>query len=148
MENLNTDAPNAAQEPVVHPAKPLWWFDYVHYSLVVLVAPLFLFSVLRVLMYRGSVMVPPPGWPEALMIAFFIGLFIRKERAYIAYPFFIIISVFMEAFLIVRFSRWQHTVLMVLVMIWFGLILLSASICGLTCRRQRNSRVSNEKVEP
>jgi len=133
MNENRTDAPDTPQEPVVHPTKPLWWFVYAHYSLVVLVTPLFLFSVFRVVMFRGSVMVPAPGLPEALLIAGFIGLFIRKERAYLL---FVIIAVFAEALFIVYLSLWHFTELVVLA-VWFGLILLLASICGLNCGRQK-----------
>jgi len=132
MSENRTDEPSTPQEPVVHPTKPLWWFVYAHYLLVVLVTPLFLFTVFRVLTFRGGVWVPAPGLPEALVIAGFIGLFMRKERAYL---FWVIISVIAEVLLIrpivsgYSFSGYWGIVFV----IWFVLILMSASVCGLTC---------------
>ena len=94
----HTDTPDTAQEPVVHPTKPSWWFVYAHYSLVVLATPPFLFCLVRVMMPPVNIkIVPAPGWPEALLIAGYIGLIFRKEWAYML---FVIISVIVEVLLI------------------------------------------------
>ena len=130
MNENHIDAPGTAQEPVVHPTKPLWWFVYAHCSLVVLVTPPFLFSVFRVLFVVG-----------------YVALLFRKERAYMI---LVIASLIVEAILIYPVlsysTRWLTTEDVIYV-IWFGLILVTASICGLNCGRQKNGRVTNEKVD-
>ena len=130
MSENTTDNLNALQKPDDNSTKPLWWFVYVHYSLVVLATLPFLFCLVRVVMPPVNIkIVPAPGWPEVLLIVGFIGLLFRKKMAYM---FFVIISLIAEALLIVSPSAWQATEFVVLA-IWFGLILLSALICGLTC---------------
>jgi len=147
MNENHIDAPGTAQEPVVHPTKPLWWFVYAHCSLVVLVTPPFLFSVFRVLFVRGGPMVPAPGLLEVLFVVGYVALLFRKERAYMI---LVIASLIVEAILIYPVlsysTRWLTTEDVIYV-IWFGLILVTASICGLNCGRQKNGRVTNEKVD-
>ena len=148
MSENHTDAPDTPQEPVVHPTKPLWWFVCAHYSLVVLVTPIFLFCLLRLMLPPVNIkIIPRAGWPELLLIVGFIGLLMHKKWAYML---FVIASLIVEAILIYPVlsysTRWLTTEDVIYV-IWFGLILVTASICGLNCGRQKNGRVTNEKVD-
>jgi len=139
MSENHTDAPDTPQEPVVHPTKPLWWFVCAHYSLVVLVTPIFLFCLLRLMLPPVNIkIIPRAGWPELLLIAGFIGLLMHKKWAYML---FVIISLNAEVLFI-------HSIISlyptsgykeyVQYAIWFGLILVVASICGLNCGRKQD----------
>ena len=106
---------------------------------------LFLFCLIRVVMPPVNIkIVPAPGLFEVLIIVGYVGLLFRKK---VAYMLCIIPSLIVVALLIAYPGAWNDTEFVVLAVL-FGLILVTASICGLTCRRQRNSRASNEKVEP
>jgi len=141
MSENRTDTPYAPSALIEEEAKPVWWFVYAHYSLVGLMTLPFLYSlyhvVICVITFPGGPMTPRPGLPEALLIVGFIGLLFRKKWAYMIC---VIVSLIVEALYLVYHSVWQLPPFVVLGMIWFGLILVSASICALTCRRQKTGR--------
>ena len=154
MSENHTDNPYAPSSLIEDETKPVWWFDYVHYVLVVLAALPALFCLVSPLLleYRA-------GWQNAMAFLFvvgYIGLFFRKQWAYwicavVPFAWFVQIVVYLanatpnpnEQGLVMIF-----TMIYLAFAVWFAIITLLALRCAMTCRRQRNSRVSNAKVEP
>jgi len=153
MSENRTDNPYAPLTLIEEEAKPVRWFVFTHYVLVVLAALPFLYCLASPLLleYRA-------GWQHArafLFVVGYIGLFFRKEWAYwicAIIPLTWVVQVVLylanatpdpdEPGLVMIF-----TTMYVAFAMWSTIIAWLALRCALTCRRQKNRQGLNEEGE-